>query len=39
MLAHAMTTNPKKSDFPPARVGLIAIILGVGIYGLIALLG
>lgn len=39
MLASAMTTNPKKSVLPPARVGLLVIILGVMVYGLIALLG
>lgn len=39
MLAHAMTTNPKKSALPPARVGLLVIILGIIGYGLITLMG
>jgi hypothetical protein len=33
-----MTLSPKKSVFPPARVGLLVIISGVVLYGVITLI-
>jgi hypothetical protein len=33
-----MTVGPKKSALPPARLGLLVILLGLGVYGVFALL-
>gem|GEM_PF-5307716 len=32
------TPTPKKSALPPARVGLLLIVLGVALYGLVSVL-